>query len=51
MVLQSPLYSCFRVSRQMMADMGWAAWALQILVTGLFVYWTIRLYRAEGGKI
>jgi hypothetical protein len=46
MVLQTPLYTCFWISREMIAGMGVAAWAIQILITGLFVWGTIRIYRA-----
>jgi hypothetical protein len=46
MVLQTPLYTFFYLSRQMMADMSITAWVFQILLTGLFVIGTIRAYRA-----
>jgi hypothetical protein len=46
MVLQTPLYTCFFLNRQMMAGMGATAWAFQILFTALFILGTIRIYRA-----
>ncbi|HXB32153.1 MAG TPA: hypothetical protein VNV35_01975 [Puia sp.] len=46
MVLQTPLYTCFWLSRQMIEGMGVGAWAVQIFFTGLFIWGTIRIYRA-----
>jgi hypothetical protein len=46
MVLQTPLYTFFWLSRSMIAGMGVTAWAVQIFITGLFVWGTIRIYRA-----
>jgi hypothetical protein len=46
MVLQTPLYTCFWLSREMIAGMGVMAWAVQIFFTGLFIWGTIRIYRA-----
>lgn len=45
-VLQLPFYSCFQLSRGMMAGMGPTAWVIQIVITLFFIYVTYRIYRA-----